>query len=48
MVIYNYRRLNIMDDFLDKLKDGAGKAKDGAERLAKEVACECHKIWGKG
>ena len=27
-----------MDDFLDKLKDGAGKAKDGAERLAKEVA----------
>lgn len=27
-----------MDDFFDKLKDGAGKAKDGAERLAKEVA----------
>lgn len=27
-----------MDDFFDKLKDGAGKAKDGAEKIAKEVA----------
>ena len=27
----------IMDEFFDKLKDGASKAKDAAERLAKEV-----------
>lgn len=27
-----------MDDFFDKIKDSAGKAKDGAERIAKEVA----------
>lgn len=27
-----------MDEFFDKLKDGANKAKDNAERLAKEVA----------
>ena len=27
-----------MDEFFDKLKDGAYKAKDGAERIAKEVA----------
>lgn len=27
-----------MDEFFDKLKDGASKAKDNAERLAKEVA----------
>lgn len=27
-----------MDELFDKLKDGASKAKDGAERIAKEVA----------
>ena len=27
-----------MDEFLDKIKDGASKTKDAAERLAKEVA----------
>ena len=37
IAIYGDEREIIMDEFFDKLKDGASKAKDAAERLAKEV-----------